>query len=102
MDLATGAYAELKSYFRAFDPRHEREDAIFERLGYIDVQHLMPRVGGEILMGVGQMDTICPPSTQFAAYNKIQSEKNYVLYPDFGHEGLPDFGDITWEFMSGL
>jgi cephalosporin-C deacetylase len=102
MDLATGAYAELKSYFRAFDPRHEREDAIFERLGYIDVQHLMPRVKGEILMGVGQMDTICPPSTQFAAYNKIQSEKSYVLYPDFGHEGLPEFGDISWDFMGGL
>lgn len=102
MDLATNAYAELKSFFRLFDPRHEREDAIFERLGYIDVQHLMPRVRGEILMGVGLMDTVCPPSTQFAAFNKIQSEKKYVLYPDFGHEGLPNFGDMTWDFMGGL
>ena len=54
-----------------FDPLHEREEEIFTRLGYIDVQHLAPRISGEVLMGVGLMDTICPPSTQFAAYNKI-------------------------------
>jgi cephalosporin-C deacetylase len=102
MDLAVGAYAELKSFFRQFDPRHERENAIFERLGYIDIQHLMPRVIGEVLMAVGLMDTICPPSTQFAAFNKISTPKNYVLYPDFGHEGLPGFADLTWKFMGGL
>src|SRR5690606_3071815 len=28
MDLAKDAYAELRSYFRYFDPRHEREDEI--------------------------------------------------------------------------
>ena len=36
MDLATGAYEELRLYFRLFDPRHERESEVFERLGYID------------------------------------------------------------------
>ena len=41
------------------------------------------------MMGVGLMDTICPPSTQFAAYNKITAKKSLVIYPDFGHEGLP-------------
>ncbi|KKL16899.1 hypothetical protein LCGC14_2490960, partial [marine sediment metagenome] len=38
MDQDTNAYAELREYFRKFDPRHEREEAIFTRLGYIDVQ----------------------------------------------------------------
>ena len=41
-------------------------------------------------MAVGLMDTICAPSTQFAAYNKIASPKDMVIYPDFGHETLPD------------
>ena len=102
MDLAKDAYAELKTYFRHFDPRHEKEAEIFEALGYIDVQHLMPRVQGDILMAVGLMDGICPPSTQFAAWNKITGPKKYVLYPDFGHEGLPNFGDMTWEHMAQL
>jgi cephalosporin-C deacetylase len=48
------------------------------------------------------MDMICPPSSQFAAYNKITSEKDMILYPDFGHEGLPGAADSVWEFMAGL
>lgn len=102
MDLAKDAYAELKAYFRHFDPLHEREDEIFTKLGYIDIQHLTERIQGEVLMGVGLSDTICPPSTQFAAYNKIKSPKTYKLYPDFGHEGLPGMNDTTMQFMLGL
>ena len=102
MDLAEGAYEELKTYFRFYDPRHERENEIFTKLGYIDIQHLAPRIKAEVLMGTGLMDKICPPSSQFATYNKITSKKNVVIYPDFGHEGLPGFGDQAFEFMAGL
>jgi len=55
-----------------------------------------------VLMATGLMDQVCPPSTQFAAYNKIQSKKEVVLYPDFGHEGLPGFNDMTMQFMLKL
>jgi cephalosporin-C deacetylase len=102
MDLAKDAYEELKTYFRQFDPRHEREKDIFCRLGYIDVQHLAPRIRASVLMGTGLMDTICPPSTQFAAYNKIRSPKAMAIYPDFGHEGLPGFQDKAFQFMADL
>ena len=102
MDQAQNAYAELKTYFKNFDPHHAREEEIFTKLGYIDNQHLAKRIKAEILMPVGLMDAICPPSTQFAAYNKITSKKNYLLYPDFGHEGLPGANDKIFEFMQGL
>ncbi len=102
MDLSVNAYAELREYFRRFDPRHEREDAVFSKLGYIDVQHLAPRIRGEVMMHTGLMDTVCPPSTQFAAYNKITAKKQMRIWPDFGHEGLPDSSDLTYQFMLGL
>lgn len=99
MDLDEHAYAELRDYFRRFDPRHERETAVFNKLGYIDVQHLCPRIEAEVLFATSLRDTICPPSTQFAAYNKIRSAKSIVLYPDFGHESLPGHDDIVFQFM---
>ncbi|HET6385860.1 MAG TPA: acetylxylan esterase, partial [Armatimonadota bacterium] len=102
MDLAVGAYEELRTYFRMFDPLHEREDEIFTRLGYIDNQHLAHRIQAQVLMAVGLMDTICPPSTQFAAYNKITSPKDLLIYPDFGHEGLPGSSDAIFDFLSDL
>jgi cephalosporin-C deacetylase len=102
MDLAENAYEELKSYFRMFDPTHTREQEIFRKLGYIDIQYLVPRIRAEVLMGTALMDQICPPSTQFAAYNKIGSDKQMVLYPDFGHEELPGFMDRVFTFLSRL
>jgi len=102
MDLATNAYEELRTYFRYFDPRHERQEEVFTRLGYIDNQHLAPRIRAEVLMAVGLMDPICPPSTQFAAYNKIRAEKRLLIYPDYGHEGLPGAPDAIYDFMADL
>jgi len=102
MDLAEAAYEELKAYFRWFDPRHEREPELFTKLGYIDVQHLAPRIKAKVLLFVGLMDMVCPPSTQFAAYNKISSEKDVIIYPDFGHEALPGASDAVFEFIAKL
>ena len=102
MDLAVGAYKELRDYFRLFDPQHKREEEIYAKLGYVDVQHLAHRIKGETLMLTGLMDTVCPPSTQFAAYNKIKAKKAYELWPDFGHENLPGMEDIIWAFMKPL
>ena len=102
MDQAKDAYFELQDYFRRFDPLHRREDEIFTKLGYIDVQHLARRIRGQVMLGMGLMDTVCPPSTQFAAYNKIESEKEIVVYPDFGHEALPGHSDTIFQFMSAL
>jgi cephalosporin-C deacetylase len=102
LDYAKEAYEELRLFFRAFDPRHEREREIFTKLGYIDCQHLAPRIRAEVLMFTSLMDTICPPSSQFAAYNKITSKKNVVFYPDFSHEALPGQIDRTFNFMREL
>ena len=99
MDLAANAYAELKTYFRYFDPRHEREDEIFTKLGYIDNKNLAHRIRARVLMFTSLMDNICPPSTQFAAYNKITAPKDVKIYPDFAHEGYPDSDEMTMQFM---
>jgi cephalosporin-C deacetylase len=102
MDQAKDAYKELQEYFRHSDPMHKLEGKIFEKLGYIDIQFLAPRIRAEILWGIGLMDTICPPSTQFAVYNKIVSPKTLAVYPDFGHEPLPGFNDQAFQFLKGL
>lgn len=102
MDQGYLAYQELKEYFRFFDPNHLHEDKIFEMLGYIDIQNLACRVKAVVLWAIGLMDITCPPSSQFAAYNKLNGPKSMVIYPDFDHEVLPGFSDKTFQFMLGL
>lgn len=102
MDLAKGAYEGIRYFFRYYDPRHEREDEIFTKLGYIDIQFLAPRIRAEVMMCTGLMDTTCPPSTQFAAYNKITSQKSVLIYPDFGHETLYGNDDAIFDKFAEL
>lgn len=102
MDLAIEAYFELKDYFRRHDPRHEREDEVFSKLGYIDIQFLAPRIKAEVLLQTGLMDIICPPSSQFAAYNKITSKKNVLFYHDYAHEEAPGHWDTILSFFCKL
>lgn len=102
MDLTVNAYEELRTYFRNYDPRHERRHEVFAKLGYVDCQHLAPRIKGHVLMSTGLMDEICPPSSQFAAYNKIKSQKEVIIYPDFAHENYPGFNDRAFKFLAGL
>lgn len=102
LDLCKDAYAEIGDWFKRRDPQHRREEEIFTKLGYVDVQFLAPRIRGEVLMATGFADTVCPPSTQFAAYNKVTSSKRLEVYPDHGHEGLPGVNDTIFTFMTDL
>ena len=53
-------------------------------------------------MTTGLMDTVCPPSTQFAMFNKIKSEKEVYIYPDYAHESYKDADDRIFEFLCEL
>lgn len=100
--MTNGAYAELKDYFRSFDPEHTREEEVFTKLVYIDIQHLADRIKAKVMIGVGLMDDTVPPSAQFAVYNKIKSEKRMAIYPDFKHEPLLGYSDKVYLMLKEL
>lgn len=88
-DMDTGAaYEEIKDYFRQRDPRHERENEFFNNLGYIDIQNMAHWIKADVVMTTGLMDKVCPPSTQFAVYNKLLCRKKHLIFPEYGHEDM--------------
>ncbi len=99
LDLAVSAYAELSAYFKYFDPQHKKEEEIFRKLGYIDVQHLAPRVKGDVLFFTCLMDVTCPPSTQYAVFNKLNCRKEHILYPDYEHQLPYEATDLIYDFL---
>lgn len=102
LDITNSAYEEIHYYFKFIDPNHEHEEEVFQKLGYIDIQHLADRIKANVLWAVGMEDAICPPSTQFAAYNKIQSDKNMLIYYEYGHEYIRTLGDKVHDFFADL
>ncbi len=100
MGLARDAYGEITQYFRLYDPAHRQEEKFFTTLGYIDVHHLAKRIHCPVRLATGMVDTVCPPSTQFAIYNNLSSkDKAHTLYPDFGHECAPGWNDEVYAWL---
>lgn len=99
LDIRNSAYEEIYYYFKFIDPNHECEQELFTKLGYIDIQHLAERIQADVLWAVGMEDQICPPSTQFAVYNKIKSSKNMLIYYEYGHEYIRTLGDKVHLFF---
>jgi len=102
MDLFKGGYEELAYYVRNLDPRHRNIDKMFEMLGYIDISNLAPRIRGETYMLITLQDDICPPSTQFAVYNRVTSTKSCEIYPNHGHELLTDSDELIYNYFKRL
>lgn len=77
-------YAEITSYLRC---HRERVGQVFATLAYFDGVNFAPRISARTLFSAGLMDLNCPPSTVFAAYNRIRAEKDIRVYEFNEHEG---------------
>jgi cephalosporin-C deacetylase len=60
--------------------------AALDTLRYVDCALLARRITARSLLSTGLMDTICPPSTVFAAYNELTAPKDITVHPYTGHE----------------
>jgi len=82
----SGPYLEILNYLRT---RPEEEERIMETLSYFDGMNFAPEINKPAIFSVGLIDTICPPSTVFAAYNHLGSrEKAIEVYHGMGHEEI--------------
>jgi cephalosporin-C deacetylase len=66
--------------------RHAVE-TVLHTLSYVDGVTFAGRATAPALFSVGLRDTVCPPSTVFAAFNHYGGEKDIAVYPFNGHEG---------------
>ncbi len=84
----THPYGEIVQYLHVH--RHA-EERVFRTLSYVDVMNFAARASAPAMFSVGLMDEVCPPSTDYAAYNHYAGEKQIVVYPYNGHENGEDF-----------
>ena len=98
-----GPYLELSNYFRIYP---EKEEQSFRTLSYFDNLNLAQRITCPVLMSVGLIDLVCPPSSIYATYNYIRSHKQMEIYPYHGHEvpGQHVTEQVRWanHYLRGL
>lgn len=96
----TEPYDELFRYFKFSDPFHETEDQVLANLAYIDVKNFAHRISCPVLFVTGLEDDICPPSTQFAIYNRLQTEKKHYILDEYGHDAMHvKVNDLVYDFL---
>lgn len=83
-------YQEIVTYCKV---HRDQVETVFKTLAYFDGINFAPRIRAHALFSVGIMDDICPPSTVFATYNYLNTEKEIRIYPYNRHEGGQAFHD---------
>lgn len=77
-------YTEIADFVRRSP---ELEEQAFRSLSYFDMVNHAPRITCPARVTVGLWDTICPPSTIFAAFKRLgSSDKELVVRPYHGHD----------------
>ena len=84
-------YYEINQYLHT---HRDQAEQVFKTLSYFDGVNFAARASAKALFSVGLMDTICPPSTVFAAYNHYQGEKDMRVYTYNNHEGGESFQKV--------
>lgn len=82
-------YGEITTYLSVHRGSEER---VFRTLSYLDGVHFARRATAPALFSTALMDTTCPPSTVFAAFNRYGelagvTDKEIEVYPFNQHEG---------------
>ena len=85
-------YGEIVAYLSV---HRDAEEAVRRTLSYVDAVNFARRATAPAHFGTGLRDTVCPPSTVFAAYNHYgtsngrpeRPERSIQVYPFNHHEG---------------
>lgn len=86
------AYAEIARYLKV---HRGSIDQVFDTLAYFDVALLASRATAPCHFSVALSDTMCPPSTVFAAYNAYDGPKVMTEYEFNDHEAGGSYHQIV-------
>jgi cephalosporin-C deacetylase len=91
-------YHEITRYCKT---HRDQIETVFNTLSYFDGLNFAVRAKAAALFSVGLMDTICPPSTVFAAFNHYAGPKEIRVWQFNNHEGGEAYQGIEkYQFAS--
>jgi len=76
-------WKEIDAWFS--DHPEDTWETVLNTLSYYDTKNFTDKITCPVWMGIGLQDDVCPPATSFAAYNYVQTKKEYVVYKNVMH-----------------
>ena len=84
-DYARIVWWPMHEVFQHADAEGIDRAALMDMLRYFDIKNFTPCITCPVFMAFGLQDPVCPPHTNFAGYNNVRSEKQYMCVPLCGH-----------------
>lgn len=88
---------EMHNFVR--DNENADWETIYNTLSYIDIKNLAPWIKVPVFMSVGLLDDTCPNHINFAAYNQLNVEKEYIAFPWSTHRIDASWNSLKYEFI---
>jgi cephalosporin-C deacetylase-like acetyl esterase len=97
--IAIGRKSGWPGLFKGVDREADKAtwDSILKTSGYFDAGNFARRIKAPIIMSVGFCDVTCAPTSVYAAYNVITSNKQIYHGLDMPHQQNKD----VWELFKG-
>lgn len=71
---------------------------VLDTSAYFDAVNFARKYKGKSLLSVGFIDTACPPTSVYAAFNALPEPKTMIAAPRLGHSTDPRYGPARDEF----
>ncbi len=81
------------------DKSGQPDAAVLEASRYFDAVNFAARTDADAIVSIGFIDAVCPPTTNFAAYNQLRGKKQTVERPQMGHAAPQDIKDEFKQFI---
>ena len=76
------------------------DEEMYAFLSYFDTKNLATRISASVIASSGLQDGTCPPHTNLAPYNNLQTEDKVIYYyPEMGHEIPSDWNKKIMTFF---
>lgn len=95
-NVSTQPFAEAGEYLKQHPASR---DAVLANYRYFDPRELVVKLTCPIIVSVGLMDEVCPPSTIVPTFERIPGVKALVTYPDLVHAHRQDFHLHAWDWL---
>jgi len=89
-------YLEIANLIREYP---EKEEDMFNTLSYFDNLNLCEKINCKVIITCAMRDTVCPPSSVYAVYNRIKSEKYIENMPHMIHGSMPYFEEKKLKYI---
>ena len=93
----TTNWPEMNNWIAA--KKHRTWQTTLETLSYFDTMNMAPWIDCRVFMGIALQDSICPPPTNFAVYNRINAIKQYLVYPQANHSLGPQHRKLVFDWI---